>query len=363
MKRLIIVMMYLRYVCLLLALAGPALSQRKMTVEELSGFVKSSVQNGLEDKKVADIVQRVQLTNRLEASRVEDMRILGAGPNTVLALRGLIESSAKLPTPAPPPPPKPIVTTTQAPAPEDFQKIVQSTTDKARNYSANLPNYICAQVTKRYVDPTGAENWRLVDTIQEQLTYFEQKENYKVVMVSGKAAPETLKHEQLGGATSSGEFGSILNGIFAPETQTEFTWDHLGKWQGRIMYVLAFNVPVSRSGYTIYHQGSQRKITAGYHGLIYADRDTGMVMRIKMECQEIPPDYPIQKVELDLNYGFIKISEMEYVLPLRSELRSKEGSYLVKNETDFRLYRKYGTESVIKFDLLEEDKLKQPEKK
>ena len=355
--------MFLRNVCLVLALAGLALSQMKMSVEELSGFVKSSVQNRLEDKKVADIVQRVQLANRLEASRVEDLRILGAGPKTVLALRGLMESSAKLPAPAPPPPPKPAAATTKTPPPENFQKIVEDVTERARNYSANLPNYICAQVTKRYVDPTGSENWKLVDTIQEQLTYFEQKENYKVVMVSGKAAPETLKHEQLGGATSSGEFGSILSGIFAPETQTEFSWDHLGKWQTRIVHVLAFNVPLSRSNYTIYHQGSQRKITAGYHGLIYADRDTGMVMRIKMECQEIPPDYPIQKVELDLNYGFIKIGENEYVLPLRSELRSKEGSYLVKNETDFRLYRKYGTDSVIKFDVLEEDKPKQPEKK
>lgn len=355
--------MYLRYVGLCLALAGVVFSQTKMSVEQLSGFIKSSVQNRHEDKKVAEFVQRVQLTNRLEASRVEDLRVLGAGPKTVLALRELIESSRQLPAPPPPAPPKPEAATTKTPPPPDFDKIVQQVSDQARNYSANLPNYICAQVTHRFVDPTGSENWKSADTIQEQLTYFEQKENYKVVMLNGKAAPETVTHDKLGGATSSGEFGSILSGIFAPESHTVFTWDHLGKWHGRIMYVLGFEIPASRSNYTIYHQGTQRKITAGQRGVIYADRDTGMVMRIKLECTEIPADYPIQKVDLELNYDFIKIAESEFVLPLRSELRSKEGSYLVKNETDFRLYRKYGTSSDIKFEEFIEDKPKQPQKK
>ena len=41
---------------------------------------------------------------------------------------------------------------------------------------------------------------------------------------------------------------------------------------------------------------------------------------------------------------------MPYLLPLKSELHSKEGRYLVKNETEFRLYNKYGTESEIQFD-------------
>jgi len=355
-------MMYLRYVCLLVVTAGLALSQMKMSVDQLNGFIKTSVQNHLDDREVAKYVGRVQLTNKLEASRVEDMRIMGAGPKTVLALRELIESSRKLPDAPPPAPPKPAPGTVKTAPPPDYDKILQQVSEMAKNYSANLPNYICAQVTRRFVDPTGAENWKTADTIHEQLTYYEQKEAYKVMMVNGKAAPETLTHEKLGGATSSGEFGSILAGIFADHSDTQFSWDHLGKLRGRIMYVLAFDIPASRSNYTIYHHGTQRKIVAGQRGLIYADRDTSMIMRIKLECTEIPTDYPIQKVDLDLNYDFVKIADNEFLLPLRSELRSKEGSYLVKNETEFRLYRKYGTQSDIKFGEITDDVLKQIEK-
>lgn len=353
--------MYSRYVCLLVVAAVLAVAQRKLTVDELEGFIKSSVTNHLDDRKVAESVKKFQLTHRLEAGRVEDMRIMGAGPKTVLALRELIETSHSLPEAPAAAPPKPTAAApVKTPPPPNFDKILQDVTDHARNYSANLPNYICAQVTRRYVDPTGAENWRTADTIQEQLTYFEQNEKYKVVMVNGKAAPETLTHDKLGGATSSGEFGSILHAIFAENSHTEFSWERLAKLRTRIMYVIAFEIPASRSTYTIYHAGSQRKITAGQRGVVYADRDTGMIMRIKLECTEIPPDYPIQKVDLDLNYDFIKINEREFVLPLRSELRSKEGSYLVKNETDFRLYRKFGTESEIKFEEFVDDKVKQP---
>jgi hypothetical protein len=87
-----------------------------------------------------------------------------------------------------------------------------------------------------------------------------------------------------------------------------------------------------------------------------------MVMRIRMECDDIPSDFPIQQVSLDLNYDFTKISDQEFVLPLKADLRSREGRFLVWNEIEFHLYRKFGTESSITFDTSDtvpEDKLKE----
>ena len=84
-------------------------------------------------------------------------------------------------------------------------------------------------------------------------------------------------------------------------------------------------------------------ITAGYHGLIYADRDTKNVMRITMFADDIPADFPVQEVNLDLNYDITSISGQEFLLPLKSELHSKDGRYLTRNETEFRNYNKYGS--------------------
>ena len=62
------------------------------------------------------------------------------------------------------------------------------------------------------------------DVIQEQLAYFDHKENYVVKMYNGKSVANG-DHLQFGGVTSSGEFGSMMSNIFDPESGAEFTWD------------------------------------------------------------------------------------------------------------------------------------------
>src|SRR5215475_12461692 len=95
-------MMRLRSLCpiLLLSLAAFA-QQRQMTVAQLVDFIKSAVQQRNDDRRVADFVRSIKLTNRLDDATVENLQTLGAGPRTVSALRALTDATASL---APPPP-------------------------------------------------------------------------------------------------------------------------------------------------------------------------------------------------------------------------------------------------------------------
>src|ERR1019366_7626673 len=94
-----------------------------------------------------------------------------------------------------------------APSSEEQKTILGEITGKALSYTRSLPNYVCTQVTRRSVDRTGTgSHWRPVDKIQEQLTYFDQQEHYKVVMIDDKVV-DNPNHDQLVGARSSGEFG------------------------------------------------------------------------------------------------------------------------------------------------------------
>ena len=354
----------MRRLCALVVIAAAvAFAQSQITtVSQLVGFVKSSIQAKEDDRKVADFLHKIKLSEKLDDRTVEELQALRAGPKTMAALRELSAASANLPAPAPatPKPPRVVM---QAPDSVEQKRILAEITENALNYSRNLPNFICLQVTKRHLDPTGTgDNFRLMDSIKEQLSYFEHKETYKVMMVNDQMV-SNKEHTKLGGAVSSGEFGSLMYGIFAPETATEFTWDKWATLGGRRMAVFAYHVPQPRSGYTIEHEGSQRKIIAGYHGLVYADRNTNMVMRITVECEEIPADFPIQDVKLDLIYDVTKIADQEFVLPLRYEIHSRDGKYLVWNEADFRLYRKFGAEASITFDTPDEPPEKPPVKK
>jgi hypothetical protein len=337
-----------QFVCLLLALAAAASAQVKMTVEQLVGFIKSSVQLHEDDRKVAETVKKTQLSNQLDAHTVETLQGLGAGRLTVAALKTLMSDSASLPA-APAPPPKLTVAPMAAPDSEEQKKILAAVTENAINYSNTLPNFICMQVTRRYVDRVGGENFRLTDTIAEKLSYFEHKEDYKVISVNG--APVTnRKHEQLGGATSSGEFGSMLLEIFSPESQTQFQWERWGKLRDHIMHVFSFRVLLENSKYNITAEDVKRTITVGYHGLVYADRDSHAVTRITMEADDIPADFPIRAASEILDYDTRSISGQSFLLPIKVEMQMRDGRNAMKNEAEFRLYNKFGADTSITFD-------------
>jgi hypothetical protein len=335
-----------RLIPVLLSLTGYA--QLSMTSDQVVTFIRSSIQLHHDDRRVAEYVKKIKLKDKLEDRKVEELQGMGAGPRTVAALKELSASSTALPDA---PPPAPVAPKPTIPPPDSVEQaeVLHQIIENARNYARTLPDYMCMQVTRRRYDPSKSENWRLMDTIQEQLSYVDHKESYKVVMYNGRSIVN-VQHNQLGGAMSSGEFGTIYTEIFAPETATDFDWDHWATLRGKRMYVFAFKVPQSRSKYTIYAEEAHRTITAGYHGLIYADRDTKQVMRYKMECDDIPTDFPVKEVKVDVNYEPVEIAGNSYILPLKTELRSRDTHSMIWNEAEFHLYRKFGADTTIKFD-------------
>jgi len=159
--------------------------------------------------------------------------------------------------------------------------------------------------------------------------------------------------EDIGGATSSGEFGSILAEIFSSTTAAEFRWARHALLRGRGVWVFSLHVPQARSRWRlIYHK--QQEIIAGYSGLIYIDKETERVIRIVIEAQDIPPDFPIRDARTRLDYDFIEIAGGEYLLPLKARVSMRDGRYLSRNDVEFRLYRRFSAEAVISFDEIED---------
>jgi len=220
-------------------------------------------------------------------------------------------------------------------------------TEYARNYTKSLPNYMCVQTTRRRMEPTVRGYQPFGDEVRETLTFFDQKESYKVEMINGKSVAN-VDHMQLGGVVSSGEFGTMMAHIFDPESGTEFDWDHWATLRGRRMYVFSFSVPKS-AGYSMYHGESKREYISAYKGLVYADVETKAIMRIKMDCVGIPADFPIKEVGITLDYTPTKIADQEFVLPFHFELHSTETKAITKNEADYKLYRKFGAEATVTF--------------
>jgi hypothetical protein len=239
------------------------------------------------------------------------------------------------------------VAQTPAPEPAEQKKVLADATDYATNHERALPNFICTQTTRRFEDFSGREEWRPVDIIVERLTYFEHQEDYKVLEING--VPSGIAHDQLGGASSSGEFGSVMKGIFAPVSATEFHWQAWFTLRGQQMHVYAYHVEAAKSDYHIMVPGQNMDLVPAYHGLIFIDNRNHYVHRITVHADGIPRTYPIQDVSLMLDYDYTRIGEADYLLPLNFELRSRQGKVLIKNDVDYDNYRKFTADSSVHF--------------
>lgn len=338
----------MRWLAILLLAALPLVAQMKLTVSQLRSFLKSSVDLHQPDKQVAGYLKKTKLAQRLEPADFEEFTSMGIGPMTIEVLRDLVTETKALPA-APPPAPaaakRPAVVI-PPPSAEEQKDIIEKAREYALGYSKRLPDFICMQVTRRYIDPSGLEFWRNSDTITTRLSYFEQKEDYKVITINGRMTE--VPYQKLDGATSSGEFGTLMRELFEDQTQAHFEWQRWATLRGKRNHVYTYYVAQPNSKWTVSYQRTD-VTTPGYRGLVYIDRDTLEVTRITLDA-DMPPSFPVQMASTMLDYDSTDISGSKFMLPLRAEVRMRAGKDLVKNEVEFRLYRKFGADTSIKFD-------------
>lgn len=333
-------------------------AQQTLTVDQLLSFVRSSIKLKQPDKEVAAYLSKMKLSEKLDERTIEDLQGEGAGPKTAAALSQLAAASVSLAKPvpkAPATPPTPI----PPPSPEEQQEVIAEAREYAMNYSKKLPDFICTEVTRKYVDPSGLEFWQAQDTITARLTYFEQKEDYKVTLVNDRYVD--LPYDAVGGASSTGDFGSLLRSTLSRKADALMEFDHWATLRGKRTYVFSYRVSSANSDYTIDWQ-RQQHIIIGYQGFIYVDKDTHSVLRITMEAVDIPPTFPVQQASTKLDYDYVKIGDHESLLPLRAEVRMRHDKYLSKNVKEFRLYRKFSADTKLTFDTpepLPEDQTKE----
>jgi hypothetical protein len=349
--------MKVRLLMALLATVMCTDAQAKLSVRQLVAFVESSLKLRHEDNKLAAYLKSVSLREQLDDRTIESLQGAGIGPKTLEVLRALRDTSKNLPAPAPLEP-KQVPPTIPPPSLADQKRILGELREYALSYTKRLPDFICTQVTRRYVDPSGLEFWQRQDVITTRLSFFEQKEDYKVVLVNSR--PVEVDYHKLGGAISAGEFGTMLKEVFEPQSRAEFEWMRWATLRGRRHHVYSYRVPKATSKWRITYQNSL-DIVPGYKGSIYVDAENTTISRIRLEAEGIPPSFPVQQAVIELDYDAVPIGGGNYMLPLKHTMRMREGKVLVKNEVEFRMYRKFGTETTITFEPepLPEEKLQE----
>jgi hypothetical protein len=229
-----------------------------------------------------------------------------------------------------------------APQP-DWDEFLEEVRQSALQHTEDLPNFICAQVTRRYLDASGSNRWQSQDTLQAELTYNQKKEKYANVSVNGR--PSNRPFEDLGGTLSIGEFGSILRALFMPQSQTTFWREREEDLRGIHTLVIGFAVPQPTSSWTLSFENSH-SLKVAYRGNVWVDPQKKQVMRISQSTTQIPVTFPISYAETTTEYGYSSIHGIEgkeFLLPLRAELIMREPRQhsSTRNVIEFREFRKF----------------------
>src|SRR5579864_7915414 len=233
--------------------------------------------------------------------------------------------------------------------PVEEDPLIKKAKEAAANYTGSLPNFFCRQVTTRYQSDHPKEGWQALDVLSADVAYENGHETYKNIKVGSKSTDKSM--EDLGGSWSTGEFSSVLEDVFSPETGAVFRRSGQDSIHGRTAIVFKYDVTRERSHWRL--MAPSQLYYPAYRGSIWIDRETSRVVRIEMETRNMPLLFPFAKVESATDYDFVRLaSPQTFLLPADAEVLScEQGSdRCTRNRIEFRNYRKFGAESDITFD-------------
>ena len=230
---------------------------------------------------------------------------------------------------------------------EPGMELIERAREAAGNFLSGLPNYVCTQLTTRYQSETKQPNWHALDNISADLVYEQGKESYRNLQINNKPVKKSPEET---GAWSSGEFGTILDGLLSPGTAAEFHFLRDTTTNRLKASKYEFQVDRPHSQWKISERG--QFLLPAYQGSLTIEKATARVLRIEMQAKDIPKQFPEDVVETTVDYDYVALGSDKFLLPVHAEILScQRGSFVCQRNTiDFRNYHKFAGESVVKFN-------------
>ena len=313
----------------LAALAYPAGAGTRRTVAQLDQALDAAFIAHKPDAEIARQIATMELSEQLTEASLERLYARFApGAQTKQAIALLADRSALL---DPPVAELPGIATPDGAA-------QQRMLDAARNYVAQtlprLPDFLATRTINRYDDSPQALKkgaWpvrtglHLVGTSSREISVRNERESQAVKQGS------TALQEQ-SELSSWGEFGFLPALIVTDTVKGKVTWSHWEQMAAGLAAVFHYAVPRSASHYeiieTIPHgprvsflgqhtNASTVRSTPAYHGSLWVDPATGIILRISIETDENGSEQ-FRRVAVMVQYAPVQIGDRTFICPARS---------------------------------------------
>jgi hypothetical protein len=258
------------------------------------------------------------------------------------------DEDAAAPAPAAPQEKRETAETREVPeAPPSDDPVIEKARQATVAFTEKLPNYVCKEFMARYESTRQPADWQALDVVSTDIVYEAGKESYRNIAVNGKPFQKGM--EQMSGAWSTGEFGTMLLDLFAPWTAAEFRLRRRATVAGVETRVYDFEVDHPHSHWHV--QVASQTMLPAYKGSIWIEPSTGKVLRLEMRARALPERFPVDTIESAVDYDSVMIGGRKFLLPVHAEtLACQRGSSnCSRNAIDFRNYHKFESNSDITF--------------
>ena len=223
--------------------------------------------------------------------------------------------------------------------------VIEKAREVVEQWVDSLPNFLCQQITYRYQSETKPADFRMKDRVTAELAHEGTKDEFRNVEINGKKLKKGTPEES--GSWSVGEFGAMAADVLSPATAAKFEKRGSETVGGRMAKWYDYTVEKGNSHWRVTFEG--QTIYPEYKGSIWIDEETHRVLRLEMLGRRIPAEFPMDKVEMMVEYGKVKIGPREHLMPVKSgSLACKRGTLLcMSNQAEYRNYRQFATESTI----------------
>jgi hypothetical protein len=239
-----------------------------------------------------------------------------------------------------------------APDSAEQERMLDAMRVYAAQYVANLPNFLCEQVTRQFEAGRKPNRWRTGDVLTSKLLFSNGQEERNLELVNDKPIRPGMRAWRTPLQTE-GEFGILMDRVFSAPSQASFIWKGWELVRGQRTAVFDFAITAENSTMTL-RLSDLAKATVAYHGTVYGSPENGAIWRITDAATDLPKKLRTKSIATMVDYDQVSIGEKNYLLPVQATIWMTTDTNNVRNELEFRNYRKFETDSVIKFAAADE---------
>jgi len=365
------------WILVVLMLASPAWAAKKLTVQQLKDLLVSLQQDRKTDEEVAAELKQVELTEELTRDAMNNIVEFAPGKHSTEQIYVLEARSATLPPPASDLP------ATPAPDAAAQKAILDKAVDYTTKFYANLPHLTATKTTLRFqdnmeaIDPCSGITGCAKDVITNSgfsnwasFVHFVSSTETPVVSERGMEKMTSTKDKTPWGAngmiTFQGPQPSLSVILQDAQAAGSIQWLRWELINGKRAAVYSFKVPITNSQFAVdvccFPQSTQIgvarfytamdanmiagqeaapgggggatgnfqtntsydlhfKATVPYHGEIFVDPNTGIVVRLIVQAEFKASDN-VQQEDRRTDYGPVMIGARALVLPVKTVLNT-----------------------------------------